>query len=448
MTDLCRLVAAGTSALAVLALASLARSDVRVVNPAPGSGAPYTTIQAAVNAGVDGDVILVKPWSNYAGFTVLDKALTIVGDPGTNPLPRVVGTVHVLSLGTTRTLVIAKLRLEPPAQGTPVTALNIANDDGQVRIQQCTIAGAQGTWVDDPSDPGGYGMGSPGGHGVEISNCAGGIAFGDCTLSGGWGGMVGGTGASDGGHGGDGVHATSARVVLYDCSVRGGRGGDGSYVGGDAGLGMLSDTGASPNALFASNTTFLGGNGGIAEDLGCFNCGPGGDGGDGLRVQAGSLFVSLGCTFTGGFGALGHPTSGTNGQGLVNNGTMVPLAPSRVKLSAPTLVRAATTMTLTVNADPGDSIFLFRSTRTTFLGLVSWRGFWLAKPLGPTPETKPPTPFVVVPGSGQVSVNIAAPYLEPGQQERTEFFQAYRVTPSGSLTLGSFVPVTVVAPGF
>lgn len=438
----------GISALAVFLLASTTRADVRVVNPAPGSGAPYSTIQAAVNAAVDGDVILVKPGGNYAGFTVMDKALTIVGDPTTSTLPRVVGTVNVLSLASTRTVVIAKLRLEPPSQGTPLTALNIANDDGQVRIEQCTIAGAQGAWVDDPSDPGGYGLGSPGGDGVEISNCAGGIAFGDCTLKGGTGGMVGGTGASDGGLGGDGVHATNARVVLYDCNVQGGRGGDGSFVGGDAGIAMISDTGASPNALFASNTTFLGGNGGIAEDLGCFNCGPGGDGGDGLRVQAGSLVVSLGCTFTGGAGAFGHPTSGANGQGLVNNGTLVPLAPSRVKLSAPTLVRAATTMTLTVNADPGDLIFLFRSTRTTFIGLVSWRGFWLAKPLGPAPETKPPTPFAVVPGSGLVSVTIDAPYLEPGQQERTEFFQAYRVTPTGALTLGSFVPVTVVAPGF
>jgi hypothetical protein len=55
---------------------------VRRVSNALAAGAPFSTIQAAVNAAVDGDIILVEGSSaNYTGAVTLTKRLTIQG-PG------------------------------------------------------------------------------------------------------------------------------------------------------------------------------------------------------------------------------------------------------------------------------------------------------------------------------------------------------------------------------
>src|SRR6185436_13834522 len=62
---------------ALLALAPLAHAGVLTVGPA-GSGAQFTEIQAAIDAALDDDVILVKP-GTYARI-VVDKPLRILGD--------------------------------------------------------------------------------------------------------------------------------------------------------------------------------------------------------------------------------------------------------------------------------------------------------------------------------------------------------------------------------
>src|SRR6185436_16079297 len=62
---------------ALLALAPLAHAGILTVGPA-GSGAQFTEIQAAVDAALDDDVILVRP-GTYAAV-VVDKPLRILGD--------------------------------------------------------------------------------------------------------------------------------------------------------------------------------------------------------------------------------------------------------------------------------------------------------------------------------------------------------------------------------
>lgn len=61
-------------------------ATVRTVSNTPGTIAQYTTIQAAVNAAVNGDTIYVHGSSNpYAGFTIIDKRLVVIG-PGRSPI--------------------------------------------------------------------------------------------------------------------------------------------------------------------------------------------------------------------------------------------------------------------------------------------------------------------------------------------------------------------------
>ena len=61
-------------------------ATVRTVSNNAGTIAQYTTIQAAVNASVNGDTIYVQGSSvQYAGFTITDKRLVVIG-PGWSPM--------------------------------------------------------------------------------------------------------------------------------------------------------------------------------------------------------------------------------------------------------------------------------------------------------------------------------------------------------------------------
>jgi hypothetical protein len=92
------IVRAATPAVAVIAiLATTSSASVLVVDASGGGG--YTQIQAAVDAAVDGDTILVKSGS-YRSFRVGDRELAIVGDTGRDV--RVVGSI-----------ILAAFRVEP-----------------------------------------------------------------------------------------------------------------------------------------------------------------------------------------------------------------------------------------------------------------------------------------------------------------------------------------------
>src|SRR5258705_1145877 len=60
-------------------------ATVRTVSNVPSTLAQYNTIQAAVDASASGDTIYVQGSpTHYAGFTILNKRLTIIG-PGWSP---------------------------------------------------------------------------------------------------------------------------------------------------------------------------------------------------------------------------------------------------------------------------------------------------------------------------------------------------------------------------
>ena len=84
-------------------------ATVRTVSNNPGTVAQFTTIQAAVNASVNGDTIYVHGSTNpYAGFTINDKRLVVIG-PGRAPLqnfmpyPAVVNDLTISGSGSSNT---------------------------------------------------------------------------------------------------------------------------------------------------------------------------------------------------------------------------------------------------------------------------------------------------------------------------------------------------------
>ena len=86
--------------LALAVLPSVAHADVIVLDAA--GGGDHTSVQSAVNAAADGDIILVKP-GDYSGdvfgFSIGDTSLSMVAD-GTSPdfrLPQL--TISGLSAG-------------------------------------------------------------------------------------------------------------------------------------------------------------------------------------------------------------------------------------------------------------------------------------------------------------------------------------------------------------
>src|SRR5438552_9199054 len=97
--------------------------------------------------------------------------------------------------------------------------------------------------------------------GVHLTNNTGGVAFASCTL-------VGGT--ASGSHdystyqrvGGAGLGMQGTRAALYDCTLTGGRGGDGFDGAGPGGPAARVIAGAGSTGLFTSGSSFTGGRGG------------------------------------------------------------------------------------------------------------------------------------------------------------------------------------------
>ena len=83
---------------------------MRKKNPASAYGWPdaHATIQAAVDAATDGDLILVKDTgSPYASFTVDGKGLTVIGDTGNRPV--LLGSAFIRNLGPDQRVVLRRL---------------------------------------------------------------------------------------------------------------------------------------------------------------------------------------------------------------------------------------------------------------------------------------------------------------------------------------------------
>jgi hypothetical protein len=409
------------SSCAVGLLASVGFAGVLRVAPA---GAPYTTPQAAIDAAVDGDTILIAP-GVYPGFTITDEALSIAVDPP--------GTVHcgavlVENVSAARNVLIDSLRITA-ANGI---ALKVRACAGSVRIQGCNVQGVDGVYnTTIPATTGAYVTGSTD------------VVLRTCDVRGGNGGAI----YSQGYNGADALFARGSRVALYGCTLQGGYGGsadpDGSGDGGHGGDGLETPD----SFVLAQQTSFRGGGGGDAGD-GDFltRGGDGGDGGHGVRLRADAPgttpeVVTRTCTLAGGSGGIGGFWGGAFGTAgspsSASVGTVRPAVQStNLNVDTPSGWRVGNLVPVTVVAPPGSSVALLLGPDAGF-----------AQNTATDYALHVPSPFFrrlalgVVPPSGSLVLNLVVPPPPAGVGSVTWHLQALAVGGGAGPTSS---PATVV----
>jgi hypothetical protein len=417
---------AGAFALAfLLAAAPAVTADVLIVDG--NGGAAFTTIQAAVTSAVDGDVILVKSFDAYGSFSIANLSLIVMADAGANVTLQ--GSVTIQNLSADRRVVISGLSVY--GQADLGSGLNVANNQGAVRLQDCLFQGADNlTCQFNPF----VGAGRPG---VRVQGSVD-TAFDGCLLVGGngMGGAYGGP-CYIGGTGGDGIYAFESTIVLTNCVLQGGMGGNATFdgLGGDGGPGFHSKD----YRVVASGCLFRGGPGGIGYDF--FPIEGYGNGGTGLIVDANCSAHLLDNEYEGGaagmsaFGVPGSPGVGQmlQGPGLFFAGSAHPL------VASPAAVREGESLSLSFSGAPGDVAMLMLHVTPNVFVLNNFGGALLLD----LPLLLGPLTFGAIPASGTLSASVPIPELGPGIDALPVLLQAL-VNEAAGLRLGGAAAIVML----
>ncbi|MEM7515577.1 MAG: hypothetical protein AAF368_01450, partial [Planctomycetota bacterium] len=411
----------------------VAHADVLIVRPDGGQGFP--DIQSAVDASAHGDTVLVQT-GTYPGFEILDRTVSVVADFNAEVL--VQNTVVIRDLSQGRTVLLSGLEIRgldrnvelgvsTQFQATTL-ALELSNNQGPVRVSQCTIRGGNA----DILGPNVQGVPIEGSDGARVETCAD-VSFSNCILSGGSGGytldLFGVSGNS-----GAGLSARGSDVTVWDSMLTGGSSAAGYFMGGEGGHACENINGF----LTMATSSLFGGRGGDGTDGVTGFAGPGGS----------AVFTSAGGTsYLSGVEA----TAGANG-----NGFSYPLPPvllfsgpgsltrddsiERV-LSAPRIAIQANPLELTYRGKTGDSFRLYYgySTSTLFRSiyplplLVARPGRLTDDPLG-TISTL----------SGATTALFDLPEIPPASGSREIWMQGLVTSADGRRHLTSPVSVTII----
>ncbi len=422
-----------SAALAVLVTAALApviASDVRVVAP---TGTPFSSIQAAVDASVNSDVVLVKSGS-YQGFNLIGKSVSVVADEG--------ATVSILNAmrvrNCTGTVVLAGLSGVGATSSVEAerNALTAAANTGALRVQNCTLSG---------NDTGSV-CGTR--HGALVQDCPN-VAITNSVL----------VGANSGGGlgftemmGSTGLEALRSSVALYDAQLRGGTTACSAlgYLGADGGEGLQADD----SFAFASHVDLRGGNGASVT------CGDGGPGGHAVEARGGSTLVQLlDSTRTGGTPGHGNTpyqcpcapwwlccdcfSDGGPGQLSVehNGATVATLNGAHRQLQGPNVARESTTITLSCEGEPGDFVALAIGRNATFQWSPGQNGVQLVGPAGNPSRLRI---LGVVPASGVLDAALTLAPLPAGVQGDLWHMQTIHLSSGGTRFLGSALSLVVL----
>lgn len=339
----------------LLATPLAAAGQVHVVAPAAGPGVDFTNLQTALTTAGNGDVILLKSGTYSTGsvtpFNFAGKGLTIVEDAGQTAT--IASALSISNISAGQQVCLRNVDVAAVDAGT---AVSLNNNTGAIWIEGALLSSTSNFFPMTPA-----------GEGVRATNCAN-LVLARCTL-------IGATISTSLGAGYAGLAATTSNVALYDCTCRGGHASDGSalLVGGDG----AAITGG---FLFASGTSFQGGNGGDGS-AGFPLCQSGAPGGHGLHLKTGAPAAStLECAFTGGLGGAPPPgtttcSGGAAGSGIkIDSGTHGPLAGTAHSLVCAPTCRETKSFTLTYTGEPGELAFIDFSGLQGFTYFPDFRG--------------------------------------------------------------------------
>lgn len=422
-------------AVATLSAPLAHAGNVHIVG-GPASTAP--TIQAAVDAAVDGDVVLVRS-TPVAGFTVVDKALTIVSDLGT-AFAEIASPVQVLDLAPGKTFALRDCEVH--ASG-PVL-VDVRDCAGHVRFD--TLLLKRRTVSLPPGPP------SLVDSTLNIANCADvavhrtSIRCDAVSQAGQWGGVA--------------VAIATSHVNLGGCNVIGGIGASGYSTGGSPPQSVLATAGAPAITLDAASTLALegssvrGGSGGPGALAVCSPFQPPTRGGDGapaiectspVIVNARDSQLLGGEAGRGGLGFLcGVPPAADGTDGPLTSNVVVVNLPSARRIFAviEAITREQDSLAITVIAQPGDVATLLMSQQSQLNMVPAVLGDVL---VGPTFRR---IPLGVVPGSGFISLTLPVGDLAPGVEASRRFMQVYCRDTSGQVHMAGVESVVLLDASF
>ena len=354
------------SALAVaLCLAGAAHAGV--IRNLATPGIEYTSIQAAVDAAAEGDVLLLSSGA-YMPFTIDGKSLTLTALPGSTV--SVQGTVIVRNLPADREVDLIGLSTFTPwiSATTGPPGLLLHTNAGHVRIADCNFVGASAT--------GGSPSGTRGGSGIEIIQCAQ-VVLIDCTAQGG-------AGNREfcpyppwtftyAGDGGDGILSVDSLLSIHGGDFRGGLGGDGEMFAGNGGSGYH----CSSAYFLAAGASFLGAAGG--KCTGYDEClWRSGDGGHGIYLGVGPAKLLDVASLGGPSGYFWPPARpGVPGVAYAGPGIYTGLPGIARTLSTPRIAGDGLPVSVGVSGVPGEQVLCAASAISLFTFVPPFSGTWL-----------------------------------------------------------------------
>jgi hypothetical protein len=396
------------AAALVLSFSPAFAGGVRIVEPSGQKNFP--DIQPAIDAAVDGDVLLVGE-GRYGGFTIDGKGISLFAAPP-GALVHVLGTVNIANVHT-QAVVIVGIRAEPQG-GADNRRLIVAGCSEPVALQGCTfLSGNHGGWWDDVPC-------------ALVQNGAA-VVFSGCSFTG-----AAGTFTYAGQDSGSiGVQLRSSTVAMYGCTIRGGPGG-GSLHGdpGNGGAGLRAQS----SWLFASGSSFMGGAGGSGPSYPLdpvFVCG---DGGNGLELDLGSEGHLVDDTCVGGTGGgSGCDLHGASGAGIASQGLLDQLPGTARTFGLASISADRTNWSLFATGLAGDQIFLNRSSAPVFQYEPALSGVCTSV----LPPFAQVAPFGIVPASGSLTVSVRQRLLPESVIAQLYFLQGYVIETGGATVLGS-----------
>lgn len=417
----------------LLAIAPNAAGQGAVLVTDLGDPGAFQTLQSAIDAANDGDVILLRGIGSTE-FVLAGKSLVIQGDVSGPFGPQVGGggtsnimgpdSLHsvVRDLAPGQTVVLRGLRLH---------GLELLNVQGQVWIEDCTlqttapalrasqtaklviensaIAGPD-TYVDDLA----YQPPVFGGRGVELTDTD--AAFHGVTVSGGKG-------------------------LDYHCDIF-------SACWNDPGWDALQISGGS---LTVDSGTFSGGFGGAGGDFAGW-CSPGLPGGHGISVSGGTPLITLANTSLsgapGGAGlGQGNCSGGDGGDGAdgqpiaLGAGTLITSSTSGGGLSADSPIREGASIQISLTGQGNASLAMVLAPTPDLYNLAVVNGPMLVAPSF--------IPFFLgnLPASGQLQLTLPIPELGPGLDSITLVAQALHKPAGGAWQAGSASAIVLLDGG-